>query len=409
MKKKIFRLVGRVLLAVAALALAVFIGLELFIHLYNPVATELAVTYRHEQLLTVEGMILREERYVTYEGDGVMDYAVADGEKVSAGDSVALSYRDADQAEAGRQIAALEEEIETIRSISSVNDYYVLDLDHIKDQITESLYRISAVDGESGTAGLSEGVEDLRSYVTKKQAATGVTLDFSGKLSQLEEEIETLSQRVTGTPGNVRTPTAGYFFSSCDGYEQAVDLSSITQLTAGDYRAIQPGEIPQNAVGKIATSHEWYYVFPTDASTAKTFSEGGSVEMRFPNTGAESFPARVEKVNYTDDEALVILKCYYMSHQYAVSRDQTLQVVSKCYDGLYVEDDAIRVKDGKMGVYVLVGVEVKFRTIDVLYSCEEFSVVKASEAGSGGLQLYDYMITKGNDLYDGKLIYRQAT
>lgn len=409
MRKKIFKLVGRILLAVLALGLAVFIGLELFIHFYNPVTTTLAQTYRHEQLLTVNGMILREEQYVTYNGDGVIDYPVADGEKVSLGDGVALSYADADQAAAGRKKVELEEEIDNIRSVSSVNDYYVLDLDRIKEQITESLYRISSAKGEDGVADVGTAVEELRSSVTKKQAATGVKLDFSVKLEELQQQVDTLAKRITEPPETVKAPAPGYFFSSCDGYENVVDMTRITGMTAEDYRAILPKEVPENAVGKLALSYEWYYVFTADRATAQTFSEGGKVEMRFPNTGAESFPATVAKVNYTGEEALVILRCQYMSTQYAVSRDQTLQVVTKRYDGLYVEDDAIRVVDGQMGVYVLVGVEVKFRTIDVLYSSEEFSVVTASDAGSGGLQLYDYIITKGNGLYDGKLIYRQAT
>ncbi len=408
MKKKVIKGIGRVLLGVTAIALIAFLGLELFLHFYNPIETVLAETYRHEQLLTVEGMILREERYVTYNGDGVLDYPMANGEKVSQGDRVALAYRDADEAAAGRKKTELLEEMETIRSVSSVNDYYVLDLDRIKEQITESLYRISEMNGETGVQTMDTAVEDLRSAVTKKQAATGVPLDFTAKLNDLQQQVDALDKQVTHKPESVQAPSSGYFFSSCDGYENVVDMASVTGLTAEGYRAIRPSDVPDNAVGKLALSYEWYYVFPTFRGTAQTFSEGSTVEMRFPGSGAESFPAKVAKVNYTGEEALVVLRCEYMSPQYAVSRNQTLQVVSKRYDGLYVDDSTIRVLDGKMGVYVLVGVEVKFRTIDVLYACEEFSVVAVSEKGSGGLELYDYIITKGNDLYDGKLIYRQS-
>lgn len=408
MKKRIVSVIMKVLIAVIAVTLAIFIGLEIFISVYNPVETSLALTHRHEELLTIDGMIFREERYVTYSGDRVLDYSVSDGQKVSEGDTVAFAYANGSDADTGRRVEELETQLETIKNNSSVNDYYVLDLDRIKDDITNSLFSISGCVGEDGVADVYEDVENMCGFVTKKQAATGGNPDFSQKIAEIESEIKSLNESVSSKPDDVESPGAGYFFSSCDGYENSVDIENITSMTAADLRNVTSSEIPEDAVGKIAESYEWYYLFTTDRLTAQSFAEESEIELRFPVAGAASFPATVKKVNYTDDEALVILSCTYMSDEYAVDRDRTLQVVTKRTEGLFVDSNAIRINEGVTGVYVLVGVEVKFRTLDVIYSCEEFVLAAADDGSGGGLRLYDYIITKGNDLYDGKLIYRQT-
>lgn len=407
MRKKIMTLAARIAASIAIVALAIFVGLEIFLGLYNPVETSLALMYEHEQLLTINGMIFREESYITSSDDKVLDYSVSDGEKVSAGDTVAMAYKDSEDADTGKQIEELQRQIDTIKSNSTVNDYYVLDLDSIKKDIVEALYGIAGVCGESGVGDLHRLTEDISGSITKKQAATGAVLNFSEKISELEREIGELKDSISVSPISVTSPEAGYFFSQCDGYENAVDVANITSMTAEDFRNVVPSEVPDDAVGKIAKSYEWYYLFTADRATAQIFREGGSVELRFPTSGASSFPAYVDKVNYTEEEALVVLRCDYMSDEYAVARNQTVQVVTQRTEGLFVDSSAIRINDGVTGVYVLVGVEVKFRKVEALYSCEEF-VIAAADGDSDSLRLYDYIITKGNDLYDGKLIYRQT-
>lgn len=408
MKKRIFKIILRVFIAVVAVLLAAFIAIEIFLAVYNPVSTTLALNYHHEELMTVDGMIFRNESYVTYSDDRVLDYTVNDGQKVSLGDTIALAYANGDDAALGKRIEELNEQINTIKNNSAVNDYYLLDLDRIKDEIKSALYGISGAIGENGISSLYESVEEMKNTVTRKQAATGGNPDFSAKIAELENEIKTLDESISKSPKSVKTSKAGYFFSRCDGYENSVDLSTVTSMTAEDYKNITPSEIPENAVGKIGESYEWYYLFTVDKFTAQSFAEKSTIELRFPVSGAKSFPATVMKVNYTDDEALVILYCTYMSSDYAVDRNQTVQIITGRTEGLFVDSEAIRINDGVTGVYVLIGVEVKFRKLDVLYTCDEFIIAAPGKTGSDTLQLYDYIITKGNGLYDGKLIYAET-
>ena len=67
-------------------------------------------------------------------------------------------------------------------------------------------------------------------------------------------------------------------------------------------------------------------------------------------------------------------------------------------------------KEKVQGVYVLYGSEVQFKQVSILYADEDY-VICDTEPPEGILfngetiSLYDKVIVKGDDLYDGKVIH----
>ena len=59
--------------------------------------------------------------------------------------------------------------------------------------------------------------------------------------------------------------------------------------------------------------------------------------------------------------------------------------------------DAVRVKNGKKGVYVTLGNIKKFREINVVYSAEDYVIVD-SDNEDGQLKIYDDVIIKGKGI-----------
>ena len=53
---------------------------------------------------------------------------------------------------------------------------------------------------------------------------------------------------------------------------------------------------------------------------------------------------------------------------------------------------------------MLSGVSAVFKPINILYSDESFTVCKYEPDTSGTLRIYDEVITKGSNLYDGKVV-----
>ncbi len=408
MKKLTKKLKRKIIyIAVATvLVIAVIFGVILAIgKIYNPVTTELALNYEVEKTVTVSGMIFRKETVVTTDKQGELDYLVGDGERVNKDGIIAKAYDTKEDVEAEREIRELTAKIENLRSIEASGDVYVLGVDTIMNQITAGLCDIASLDGRMNLGDTLSISQNLNDSITKKQLATGGSVDFSDKIGDLIQRIDELKNSIGSESKSVKANQAGYFYKACDGLERAVDIDNITAMTPAEFDAIGKTltEVPDNAVGKIADSYTWYYVFKTDGETARSFSEGNKLYGRFPMSGNEKFEIKVEKLNFEGEQVLVILKSDYAVTGILPDRFDELEIVLDTFTGLRIDDRAIRIVDGVTGVFVQMGYEVKFRTIEIAYKTEEFSIVPPSTK-DGELKLYDSVIVKGDDLYDGKLL-----
>ena len=128
-------------------------------------------------------------------------------------------------------------------------------------------------------------------------------------------------------------------------------------------------------------------------------------------TGIKSAPAlsvNVKQVNMSSDgnDAVVLFSCNEMNSALATLRQGTMTIVSNTYDGLRIEKKALRVVDGKTGVYVLSGMALKFVPVEVIYSPSdnEYIICKQEKSNENVLRLYDEVVVKGKKLYDGKIV-----
>ena len=94
-----------------------------------------------------------------------------------------------------------------------------------------------------------------------------------------------------------------------------------------------------------------------------------------------------------------------MNGNIAVTRNAKMTVVTESYSGIRISNKAIRVVNGQTGVYIIQGSIVKFRPVEIIYTTETFSLCKRDENNlSEAIRLYDEVIEKGKNLYDGKYI-----
>ena len=60
--------------------------------------------------------------------------------------------------------------------------------------------------------------------------------------------------------------------------------------------------------------------------------------------------------------------------------------------------------NSKRGVYVLTGMQVKFVEVNVIYSDDDYMICEKQTEDEKVLRLYDEVIVKGKNLYDGKIV-----
>ena len=93
-----------------------------------------------------------------------------------------------------------------------------------------------------------------------------------------------------------------------------------------------------------------------------------------------------------------------MSSALATMRTGAMTIVSGSFKGLKVPRKALRVVDNTTGVYILSGMELKFIPVNVLYNDGEQIICVLENKTSGVLKLYDEVVVKGRNLYDGKIV-----
>ena len=105
-----------------------------------------------------------------------------------------------------------------------------------------------------------------------------------------------------------------------------------------------------------------------------------------------------------NQNAVVVFACNTMNTELAATRKFDITVVFEEHTGLRVDNRAIRVSDGTKGVYVLTAGQVKFVPVNIIWKGENYSIAELKASQEKVLRIYDEIIVKGKNLYDGKII-----
>lgn len=373
---------------------------------YKPIKTETAVYYKAADGLNITGLIIRNEALVTSSGGGVLHFTVGDGNRVAKDGVIANIYDSESASITLSRIDTVNAKIADIEEMLSYNDLEAADLDMINAKTEKCLNNliVSAACGDYNN--FSDYSEALLSSLNRRQAAMGETADFSAQLNALKSELSSLSSSLPAAKGTVKAAQSGYFVSKVDGYEKALNCDDLDGITPEYLNGIKAGETGSDVIGKIVSDYEWYIAAQMTINESLNYKEGDSLTVYTSVKSYPKLPVTVKKINIseTSSSAVVLFACNEMNSELASMRSGPMTVVKKEYDGLKVSKNALRVVDSKRGVYVLTGMQVKFVEVNVLFSNDSYMICEKQTADDSVLRLYDEVIVKGKNLYDGKII-----
>ena len=190
-----------------------------------------------------------------------------------------------------------------------------------------------------------------------------------------------------------------------DGYENAFDIENLSEITPDFLDNLSKKDVPENTVGKLVSDYEWYIAANVSIGQSLNYKVGDSLSLHTDLKTAQILSVKVKKINVSKDgaNAVIIFSCNDMNAELASLRSASMTVVNKEYSGLYIPKKAQRVIDSKRGVYVLSGMQIKFKPIEIVYTGDNYIICKKSDE-DGALRLYDQVVVKGKNLYDGKII-----
>lgn len=382
-----------------------FLVFQIYNTFYNPMTTETAVYHSTYDGITLTGYSIRNDLLIESTADGVKSYTAKDGEKVAKDSVIVNLYSDSSAVSDAGRIREIDAQLKSLRELQTFSEGSAADLSIIDTQISQAYNELLSNAHGSKFSNIAQLSNNLLSLMNKKQVTTGQVTDFAAQIAALESEKNSLISGGATPTDSITAPSSGYFVSSCDGYETVLKVDDIDTLNPEKLNNLIP-VTGGNYAGKIVTDFSWYIAANISFDDSLRFSEGDSLTLRVNLSDVTDLPVTVYRINKGESDSLVtvIFECKYMNGELASVRSQPVTAILTESKGLRISNKAIRIVDGVKGVYILSGSTAKFKTIEILYSEDDYSICRMDDIVSGSLSLYDEVIVKGKNLYDGKIV-----
>ena len=397
----------RAAVILAALLLLVYVGFQVYMATATPLATETVGRATAYETLEATGMVFRDESVLPEAtGKGFLFYTVQNGGRVAKGGTIADRYASQADALAQQELDALDAEIADLRSINAQGTANRASLTAINQQIDTTWQAIA----RAGQTGSLETITELRTrlltLLNKQQITIGRVENFDERLAALEAERTKLVKSFRPSGGKVTSPVAGYFISHLDGYESYCTTKDVTEMTVAKlHEALEYQPTVPSGIGKVVGNYEWYLACELSVEHAAELKAGAMIEVEMPLITSEAVPMTVAAVNKDGEgRAVLVLQCTQMSPALSIARTEQIRIRLKKHEGVRIPDKAIYFNEAQEpGAYVQAGNTLSFRRIRILYhdTVDKFAVCELTEE-AGFVRLYDKIVVKGEELYDGK-------
>lgn len=392
------------ILPIAVLAaVLVYFAVQLYNYLSDPVNTTLVVAGQAEDIIALNGWLLRDEEVLPAQS-GTLSRVRQEGERVGVGQVLARVYANDGALQTVSQIETLELQLQQLQFAltSYLNPDAALKLD---TSITGDILTLrQSLTGGDYTAAEGD-IAPLKAAVLKRDHSYASQEEIQTEIKSVEGQIKSLEASLSGTTVTARA--SGTYSAVCDGYETVLTKAFLEDVTPGKLARLQPVD-EQSNMGKLIYGDTWYYVVTLPEEQASYLKSQGAVTLRFAKGFDQNIRMQVVSVSAPEDgQAAVTLSCRKYLAQTTLLRHQAADVILRTYEGLRVPSNALRVsEEGVTGVYCVDGSTAAFRPVTVLYQGQGYALVRAADGASDTqtLRVGDEVIATAGALSDGKVI-----
>ena len=423
----------KILMTAVTLALLAYFGLQTYRYFADPLTTTLAYSYQMEESVSLSGYVVRQEQVLPDEGSGLLRLRREEGERVSRGGAVASVYADQSSLDRQTEIGALEARIEQLQYAQEAAGSTEVSR-KLDSQIMQNILEYRKCLAEDRLAKAETCGGQLRALVLKRDYNYSENEDYSGQIQELQSRLKELKNQAAGSVQTITAPASGLYSAVVDGYETVLTPESLTELTPSGLSGVRADGAVSSGVGKLILGESWYYAAVMSAADAKELKEeadalqqaGKRLILRFAKNVERDLPVTLSHIGAEENGRCVVVfegKTYLS--QLTLLRQQGAQVIWDSAEGIRVPKEALRIdtrtaqkEDGTSeetrvtGLYCVVGMEARFKPVEVLYNGSSFLLVRANApADKEKLRLRpgDEVIITANDLYDGKVIGQKNT
>ncbi len=317
-------------------SLLVFIAMAAYLAVYvvnrfvDPVQTALVVTATMSDATPITGLVVRDEVLIEAD-DEYINVIVDDGEKISAGQTVAIVYGSAEALEQAVRLESLEEEIETVSEALSADDGVYST--NREQAIHTALLSLSSAVRSGNYARVDTHQNALRSLLFRTEAAAAT----ESYLDELQAAYDSLKSGAQSGMRAVVVAQSGTYSPVVDGLE-GVSPDYAAGLKPDELRELIAAErsAAEGVIGKLVTSFSWCYAAIVDADEV-TLAEGDEVTLAFGRYTTGSIPATVASVGRrVNGERIIVFRMDRELSDTLAVRSVSASLINRRYEGLRV-------------------------------------------------------------------------
>ncbi len=398
----------KIIIGVLAVFAVVVIGYQLYKYNFVSIKTESAVMGEMEEVVKSTGIFFRNEKAVSSSGYDYLDVIRTEGERIAAGGTIARVYADEHSAKIRKEIRQIEAKIATYEEVLANSGSYQSAASSIEQEIYDGLGQIAFM-AKKGNAGDAFGeAETMIINIMKKKIASGDLVSYDTMLDELRAELSDLKASGGDSVKTITTSESGYFSLGTDGLEEQLTPEYLETLTVDQFG--EAASLCENAVdtgehlGKIVYNNSWSVAMKVKSAAVDRLEANDTVYIKIPSFGSERIKCTVAEIRKSGEECVVILTSSVINENILTLRQEEIQLIVRTYSGIQVRQSALRKVDGEDGVYVKVGLLLRYKKVNILYNDGINAIIEYNVAETSGLRIYDQVVYKGSNLYDGKAV-----
>ncbi len=377
-------------------ALLVWLGIYTYQALDDPYRTVPATSCSERETVPLTGIVAREES-VLYSVYDAVHIGLEEGQRVSAGGTVAQAFSSQEALHRAVHLAELEQEAEELNLLLSA---------------------AAAENSQQTDADIQAGIRSLRQEVlardfsaaeelsltleTQVFAAFSSPNDIISRLKDCNSEISQLQSAGTGGSTPIPAPVSGLFSTTVDGWED-LNYDTLRRIEPDELKSLmkEDRKAPAAALGKLVSGTRWYYAALMDAREADDLRSQRKVKVTFGRYYGEQLTMKLEWISSEmDGVRTVLLSCGESMGEMLNSRLQEAELVLREESGLRIPRRALHVdEEGNTFVYVQTGLQAEKKPVTILQDHDDYYMVTGEN-----LRLGDAVIVSGKNLFSGKVV-----
>jgi len=376
----------RLTTGVLFLAVACYLGVYLYNALLNTYETIPAVRYSIGETLPAQGYIIRNETVIEDSSVAILPL-VSEGEKVAAGQAIAVEYMTTDALEMASEIRSLRLRIAQLESFRGNNDAASFD----------AILELSSAVINSDLRQLDEITLNIETTIFSKET----------DISALKDRLEELESRNIGTR-TIVSQVSGTFSNVVDGFEH-ITSDMLYYMSPLELKEQLSSPERTGGTGKLITDFKWYYAAIMDHDDAVQLSTGQTKTVQFYGAYNAEVDMVVESVGRREEGLSVVLFSSDRGlHEITPLRELRADVLLGIVTGIRVPMEAIHLDDNSNTFVYLqtsgYAEKVDVEILDPPGVIGDSYLVRDGEETGSPLRVDSIIIVKARNLYHGKVV-----